>query len=552
VAHSASVVTHTMAQMMTKPSKRRGPRLGRRRHSVNARPIGIWNLLLALLSAVAFLLLPIFEIPHAASGASTRIPNYTYWRFIKLDASWTILPPSSRLLLALFVVLVVAAVVQRVLQWSPIAFMSQIICALVIMITMVDAIARARDSFRDIRSPYVVVASAFVLVVIPWRHLERYDFSSKKKPLPIDAGEPVSPGKVNLRVKNTLVAGVAAAVTVLAIVGAQFALTATLPASSGNPFMAGASVNALLAASSGVAEFNGSTGHRILNYSGGEYGVSSPIGMSSDGRHIWVANEMSNSITEFAAVSGHVVRVLSAPSYQFNGPVDAVSNGRFVFVINSRSNSITQLLASNGRLVRIISAPNYLLNEPAQEELAGGKLWVTNTGSNSVAVINANSGVLIRQVMGISSPTLMTAQGRDVWVASSTSGEVVKISGTSGAIIARVANANSQFSNPGGLAVVGGSLYVSDTGDGSLLQYNSSTGILIRTVSGARYGFTSPSALLGSGSYLFVLNTKGTSITVVELVGQNNNVLRRFTVADVPYPGIGSLTYRDSELWVSY
>ncbi len=552
VAKSASAVTHNMAHMVTKPSKRRGNRLGRRRHSSNARPIGISNLFIALASAVGFLLLPIFEIPHAASGASSRVPTYTYWRLIKLDGSWTIIPPSSRLLLALFVVIVIAAVVQRTLQWSPIAFMTQIICALVILVTMVDAIVRARDSFRDIRSPYVVLVGAIVLAVFPWRHLERYDFSSTKTPLLDPSSDEAETPSVNLRVKNTFVAGIAAAFAVVGIVGAQAAIDATLPASSGNPFMAGASVNALLAASSGVGEFNVNTGHRILNYSGGEFGISSPLGVSSDGLHVWVANEKSNSITEFAAHSGKVVRVMSNAAYGFNGPVDAVSNGRFVFVVNSLSDSVTQLKASNGQFVRLISGTNFDFNSPAAAQLAGGRLWVSNTGSNSVAVINTYTGALIRLVVGVTSPTLMAAQGNDVWVASSASGAVARISGASGRIVAEVANANAQFSNPGGLTSLGSSLYVTDTQDNAILQYSSATGILTRTISGAQFGLTAPSAVVAFGSYLFVMNTNANSITVVEIIAGSNRLLRRFNIADVPYPGIGSLTVRDGHLWVSY
>lgn len=553
VAASASVVTHNMVKGVTKPSKRRGNRLGRRRHSVNSRPIGISNLFLAFASAVAFLLLPIFEIPHAASGAASRVPSYTYWRFIKLDGSWTIIPPSSRLLLALFVVLIFAAVVQRVLQWSPIAFMTQIICAVVIMLTMVDAIVSARDSFRNIRSPYVVLACAFVLIVIPWRHLERYDFSRKKPVLTESAMDTVATApSVNLRLKNALVAGVAAAFAVVGIMGARAGLEALLPTSSGNPFMAGASVNALLAASSGVAEFNVSTGHRILNYSGGEFGVSSPLGISSDVRHVWVANQKSNSVTEFAAFSGRVVRVLASPSYQFNGPVDAVSNGQFVFVVNSLSNSVTQLRASNGQFVRVIAGTNYDFSSPAHAQLAGARLWISNTGSNSVAIINSKTGSLIRLVVGLNSPTLMAAQGNDVWVASSSSGAVVKVNGSTGMIVAEITNANAQFSNPGGLAFQGGSIYVADAQDASILQYSASTGVLTRTIAGAEYGFTSPSTVAGFGSNLFVLDTKATSITVVEITSGNFKVLRRINVADVPYPASGGMTYRSGRLWVSY
>ncbi len=545
---SSSQITHHMAELVTEPKKKSPQRLGRRKYRTGARPIGWSNIVFVIASAASYLALTIFQVPHVETHLSTTVPQYTYWRLIKMDGSWTVIPPSPRLLLALFMVIGVAAVLQRVIRWSPISFMVQIICALVVLVTMVDAISRARDSLINVRSPYVVVFGAFVLIVLPWRHLERYDFTPPRSATasPDDA----APRGVNLRAKNTLVAGIAAALSAVALAGTAQAINAALPAKSTTPFTAGASVNALLFASSGVAQFNAVSGGRLLSYGAGEYGISSPTGVASDGTHIWVANANSNSLTEFIARSGNVVRVIADQRYALNNPVDVVSNGRYVFVLNSRNNSITQIRASSGELVRVISGATYQMNSPVAEELAGSRLWVSSPSSNLVTIINATTGVLDTVVTSVSSPSLMAPQGSDMWVAS-TGATVVRVNSRTLQITGRVTLGSSTV-GPSAMASSGNFLYITDPTHSAVWQFNMVTESLTRTVQGDPYGFTTPLAVTVLGNRVMVVNAKGGLVTLVEFSTFNAALIRRIDVANVPYPGFASITYANGRLWVTY
>jgi hypothetical protein len=43
---------------------------------------------------------------------------------------------------------------------------------------------------------------------------------------------------------------------------------------------------------------------------GAAYGFNAPTAISSDGTHVWVANNQGNSVTELSATTGKFIRVL--------------------------------------------------------------------------------------------------------------------------------------------------------------------------------------------------------------------------------------------------
>ena len=59
---------------------------------------------------------------------------------------------------------------------------------------------------------------------------------------------------------------------------------------------------------------------------------SAPLGVSSDGTHVWVANPFSNSVTEMNATTGAVIRTIAAN----DEPWSISSDGTHVWVSNSR------------------------------------------------------------------------------------------------------------------------------------------------------------------------------------------------------------------------
>ena len=67
------------------------------------------------------------------------------------------------------------------------------------------------------------------------------------------------------------------------------------------------------------------------------WGFNVPGAVSSDGTHVWVANN-GNSVTELDAVDRGLVQVISGPSYGFNYPAAISSDGTHVWVANDSGN----------------------------------------------------------------------------------------------------------------------------------------------------------------------------------------------------------------------
>jgi DNA-binding beta-propeller fold protein YncE len=95
-----------------------------------------------------------------------------------------------------------------------------------------------------------------------------------------------------------------------------------------------------------------------------------------------------NAITELNPSTGKLVRVLSSSKYHLNYPLGVSSDGKHVWVTNYKGNSVTELNATTGGLVAVLSSSKYGFNEPRAISSDGTHVWVTNQGSNSVTELN--------------------------------------------------------------------------------------------------------------------------------------------------------------------
>ena len=120
------------------------------------------------------------------------------------------------------------------------------------------------------------------------------------------------------------------------------------------------------------------------------WGFNGPYGVSSDGTHVWVANQGGNSVIELAAATGALVKVISGSSYGFNGPYGVSSDGTHVWVANYGGNSVTELAAATGALVKVISGSSYGFNNPDAVSSDGTHVWVANRGGQSVTELPAS------------------------------------------------------------------------------------------------------------------------------------------------------------------
>lgn len=167
-------------------------------------------------------------------------------------------------------------------------------------------------------------------------------------------------------------------------------------------------------------------------------GFNSPFAVSSDGTHVWVAND-NNTVTELDASTGAVIHFLSGPSYDFGfadglGEAGAISSdGIHVWVANPRTNSVTELDAATGALVQVLSGASYGFDNPYNLSSDGTHVWVVNMGPDVggsegsggwVTEIDAWTGALVQVISdpsyGFVLPLGITSDGTHVWVQNST------------------------------------------------------------------------------------------------------------------------------------
>ena len=74
---------------------------------------------------------------------------------------------------------------------------------------------------------------------------------------------------------------------------------------------------------------------------GSSYGFINPLGVSSDGTHVWVTNRDGNSVTELNAATGALVKLITGSSYKFDQPTTISSDGMNVWVANFGDQSVT-------------------------------------------------------------------------------------------------------------------------------------------------------------------------------------------------------------------
>jgi YVTN family beta-propeller protein len=125
--------------------------------------------------------------------------------------------------------------------------------------------------------------------------------------------------------------------------------------------------------------------------------VGAPTGVSSDGTHVWVAAcndagervgaEKCGRVSEIEASSGTVVRTIHLGSIG-EVPGGVSSDGTHVWVANEREDTVSEIEASSGTVVRTI----HVGSRPLGVSSDGTHVWVTNLEADTVSEIEASSG----------------------------------------------------------------------------------------------------------------------------------------------------------------
>jgi hypothetical protein len=150
---------------------------------------------------------------------------------------------------------------------------------------------------------------------------------------------------------------------------------------------------------------------------------TAPDAVSSDGTHVWVADERGQ-VTELSASTGAVIRTISAGDH----PVGVSSDGTHVWVADNTGNNVTELSASTGAFIREIAIGKF----PGNISSDGTHVWVTNAG-NTVSELSASTGAVIQTIPMGNGAFGVSSDGTHVWVTNANS--VSELSASTGAVI---------------------------------------------------------------------------------------------------------------------
>jgi hypothetical protein len=139
---------------------------------------------------------------------------------------------------------------------------------------------------------------------------------------------------------------------------------------------------------------------------------SKPVGVASDGAHVWVANEGSNDVYKIDASTGNGLGVFySGISAQY-----VLFDGANVWVTNPIDNTVTKFNSggSIGSYVTGTGAPYSFSPDGITSD--GTNIWVANYAAGTVAKIGASTGAILNTIPVGGNPRFLAFDGTHIWV----------------------------------------------------------------------------------------------------------------------------------------
>ena len=140
-----------------------------------------------------------------------------------------------------------------------------------------------------------------------------------------------------------------------------------------------------------------------------------PQGVSSDGTHVWVANDASHTVSEIDAASGTVVNTIKLPTVSdgsSNDPWAVSSDGTDVWVLNETDLPVNHTQEFGGSVIEIDAASGTVVktipvgDEPTDISSDGTHVWATSAprtpkgawARGTVSEIDASTGTVVKTI----------------------------------------------------------------------------------------------------------------------------------------------------------
>ena len=257
---------------------------------------------------------------------------------------------------------------------------------------------------------------------------------------------------------------------------------------------------------------------------------STPLGVSSDGSTVWVANELSGTVSSIAAATGTVSSSVTPGSE----PNAVSSDGTHVWITNANLNEVSEYTTSGSFVQNFtgITAPQGVSSD-------GTDVWVTS-GTNTVNEINISTSVASTITLPTGSlPLGISSDGANVWVADSGTGKVTQINAASGLIV----NTISVGTTPTGVSSDGSDVWVTNNGSGNVSEISTSSATVVHTITVG----SNPTGISSDATDVWVANY--TSSTVSEIQTSTSTVVATLTLPTGSHPE--GVSADGTQVWVA-
>jgi YVTN family beta-propeller protein len=243
---------------------------------------------------------------------------------------------------------------------------------------------------------------------------------------------------------------------------------------------------------------------------------SLPVSVSSDGTHVWVANEGAETVTELKASTGSIVRTITIPETGY-APDAISSDGTHVWVTSGGISyqDVTELNASNGSIVQTIEL-GYV---PVAVSSDGTHVWLTSGGL--VTELNASTGSIVQTIHVMNNAIAISSDGTNVWIANRFQ-TVTQLNASTGSVVRTVTVGTS----PADVSTDGTHAWV--TTDNTLDELNASTGVIGQTI----FAGNGPEGVSSDGTHVWVADSSDNAVS--ELDASTGIVVQTIPVGSDP------------------
>ena len=264
--------------------------------------------------------------------------------------------------------------------------------------------------------------------------------------------------------------------------------------------------------------------------SGDATGISAsfnhPMGITTDGSYLYVADAASNKIRQIELSSGIVTTIAGSGAYgsndassngtaaSFSQPLGITTDGTYLYVADTGCNKIRRIVIATGSVSTIagsgaVGATDNIgvlasFKNPAGITTDGTYLYVADTGNNKIRKID----ILTREV------TQFAGAGGDYWYND------LYDNVANGTWIGGAAN----FHNPTGITTDGTNLYVADADNNVIVKIEISTKAVSVLAGSNAFGSSDGTGTRASFSQPVGITTDGTNLFTTEYL---NSLIRR-------------------------